>query len=519
MKKARFRIFALSIGILFSSTCFFGIASANQPAKGQKVTQVANASKEAKGAQGAQSSQLAKSDIMNITLASGESRVIPIRGLIRVAINDPEVAEVTVFGSDELYILAKNPGKTDIFAWTRDKKRNIKILVKSSGDLEAMIKKAYPGANVTITMAKGILLLAGTVKDEAEKFGVERLALSFSQKVENALRVSWETGSGNIPKSQSEEVENLIAIPGVKVIIKGESLVLDGEVPDQNKADRARKIASLYSTDIIDLLSIKNPLQVQIEAQILDMDRTEMERIGVNWRTSDTDLEGAINFQEMVGKTNVDKIDPEKLNPYFDTVKVGTMSRSESFSATLHSLINHGKGKIVASPKLTTLSGERATLNVGGQIPVPQTTYIDNRTEVSILWERWGIIVEIEPLVTDDDNISTRIRTEISTLDRANGIVVGQSLVPAKKSRVAETSVSSKCGETIVISGLIQKEQSEVVKKIPLLGDIPALGKLFQHREKTDENRELLIFLTPRVVKAGEDGRILEEAKKEYSLF
>lgn len=440
----------------------------------------------------------------SLTLATGESRLINIRGIIRVTIADPSIADVAVFGSDELFVLGKGTGKTEVYVWAGGKRRTMKLSVKGSGNLGKLISETFPGTSIKVSQVDDVIVLSGAVNDNSEKAGAERLALAYSENVENLIRISApvkDKHSAKIPEpsNETEEIERLIGLDGVRVIIRNDSLVLDGEVNDQNEADRARKIAAVYSEDVVDLLAVKKPLQIFIESRIVDVDRSALDKMGVNWASSAGE-EGTLRYSELIPEVIGDINSADSLLPKYDNLKAGSMYRSDAVMATLQAIINEGRGRIVATPHLLTLSGEKASLNVGGEIPVPTTTYQDNRSEVTISWEQWGINVDIEPVVDGEKNIITKIRTEVSTLDRTNGITVGQSTVPAKKSRVAETMVSTREGATVVISGLIQKEETERNKSVPFLSGLPGIGRLFNHKETVVEERELLIFLTPTLL-------------------
>jgi pilus assembly protein CpaC len=165
--------------------------------------------------------------------------------------------------------------------------------------------------------------------------------------------------------------------------------------------------------------------------------------------------------------------------------------------STLASAINlmeqKGDAIVLAEPILSCRSGGAARFLAGGEIPLPTTSPLGAS---SVQFKPYGIKFEISPTLTESGSISARVMTELSTLDPA--IKVGD--LPAFLSRQTETEVNLNEGETLVISGLISEDKSKTLDKMPGLGNIPVLGKLFSSRDFRERRSEMVVFVTPRFI-------------------
>ena len=166
---------------------------------------------------------------------------------------------------------------------------------------------------------------------------------------------------------------------------------------------------------------------------------------------------------------------------------------------TLSALVTKGKAKVLSRPSVTTLIGEQATIQIGGQIPY--STYSDTGRPV-VQFKDYGIILQFKPIIDTQKRITSMVHTEVSNI--SGQAVDGQPII-AKRS--ADAVVNLHSGETMVIGGLMDSSETKSVTKIPLLGDIPILGEFFKHTSKSRDKRELIILVTPRIVGEEEAGQ------------
>ncbi len=216
---------------------------------------------------------------------------------------------------------------------------------------------------------------------------------------------------------------------------------------------------------------------------------------------SQSALMAGLSWGSVSDTTNNSSITPNNLslseNSPPPLVAFGSLTR-QALSASIQLLINHGKAKILSKPKLLAVSGEDASFLAGGEVPYVTESKLGS---TNVQWKPYGVKLKTRPTIDADGNISASIRAEVSGLDPQNGVSVGNGIVvPALRTRWVETTVYMKSGSTLVIAGLIDEESQKLTSGIPLLSDIPLLGELFRFTDNTQNQTELVIFVTPSLV-------------------
>jgi pilus assembly protein CpaC len=175
---------------------------------------------------------------------------------------------------------------------------------------------------------------------------------------------------------------------------------------------------------------------------------------------------------------------------------LGSLNR-QAITASLQLLVNRGKAKVLAKPKLLAVSGEEASFLAGGEVP-----YIVQNSlgASSIDFKPYGVKLNVKPTLDADGNISASLRAEVSGIDSQNGITLNNAVIPALRTRWVETSVYMRSGSTLVIAGLIEDESQKLTSGVPILSDIPLLGELFKFTDNSQTQTELVIFVTPSLV-------------------
>ena len=219
----------------------------------------------------------------------------------------------------------------------------------------------------------------------------------------------------------------------------------------------------------------------EVNAQVLEIRKDSTTVFGVNW-------DAALSALELSEKT---------LPPLF---QVGDFERLKKVQVKIDALIKNGYAKVLAKPRLLTISGFKAKFLSGGEIPVMIQNGGQSDSSVHIDWKTYGVKLDIEPTSDVLDNINCVIRVEVSNLDFSAGVSYNGSVVPALKTRWADTSLYVKKGGTIVIGGLLQTEELKRETGIPLLSELPILGGLFRSTETLKQESELVIFVTPSIV-------------------
>jgi Flp pilus assembly secretin CpaC len=179
----------------------------------------------------------------------------------------------------------------------------------------------------------------------------------------------------------------------------------------------------------------------------------------------------------------------------------------DDISTMVKALKSNGIIRVLAEPNIVAASGEKANFLSGGEIPVPvASSGTTGGSTVTIEWKEFGVKVDFVPTIVDEGVINLKIAPEVSSLDFSNGIEISGFRIPAMRTRRAQTTVELRNGETMVIGGLLMEEEIKFERRIPLLGDIPILGHLFRSDRKARTLSELLLVVSPQIVRALPEG-------------
>jgi Flp pilus assembly protein, secretin CpaC len=180
--------------------------------------------------------------------------------------------------------------------------------------------------------------------------------------------------------------------------------------------------------------------------------------------------------------------------------RLGLPIRESFFEAQVNMLVQNQRARILAQPTLLTTNGASASFLAGGEIPIPLVT----QNNVNILWKEFGVKLDVAPTVEGIDNIVLKVRPEVSSLDQAAGVKIGELNVPGIRTRWTETFMQVRSGESMVMSGLLNDQEVEQIDKLPFLAEIPVLGEFFKSRRTTKSRNELVFILTPTLVTQGQ---------------
>jgi pilus assembly protein CpaC len=222
---------------------------------------------------------------------------------------------------------------------------------------------------------------------------------------------------------------------------------------------------------------------VEMGVEILEVDVNSALKAGLNWGS----LSDSKSIQDSL---TVSEIAPPPLE------KIGALQRG-SVATSLQLLLDRGKAKLLAKPKLTVAGGEEASFLSGGEVPYSSS---DKNGSTNVQFKAYGVKLNVSPNPESDGFIRTKVRAEVSGLDYQNGVSSGGTAIPALKTRWAETTVRIRSGSTMVLAGLMQDETQNLTSGLPLLSDIPILGALFRTTHLEHKQSELVIFLTPTLM-------------------
>jgi len=302
-------------------------------------------------------------------------------------------------------------------------------------------------------------------------------------------------------------------LPGndVKVRTVGDSVVLSGAVRSTREAADVRRLAARFvSSDkkVINRLRVEGPNQVNLRVRIVEVSRNVVRNLGINW---DTAFSIGNNFALGVATGGATSIVGSLLAPTPPLIarRGGFNSLggnySKSFgdkSLTVNGIIDalqtNGLVKTLAEPSLTAISGETASFLAGGEfpIPVPQDGGV-----ITVTFKKFGVGLSFTPTIISRNRISLKVVPEVSQLSNIGAIQIQGINVPSLTTRRANTTIELASGQSMAIAGLIQNDVTKDLSKVPGLGDIPILGKLFTSENFRKNESELVIIITPYIVK------------------
>jgi pilus assembly protein CpaC len=318
-------------------------------------------------------------------------------------------------------------------------------------------------------------------------------------------------------------------LPGQEVILaqEGDSVFVRGVVNDMMSADRATAIAASLGKPV-NLLRVKLPAvqqQILLRVRFMDVDRNVTQQLGLNV----TSL-GATNS---IGQISTGQFNPPAMNQLQQNGplnghggiiqqqwQLGSLGNiflwrpDQNILGIIQALQSRGLAQILAEPNLLTMDGKAASFLAGGEIPIPVVqSAAGGLGQISILWKEFGVRINFVPTITPQKTIRLRVAPEVSSLDPAHGITLSGFSVPALSVRRMQTEVELEDGQSFAIGGLLDNRTTETLSKIPGLGDIPILGKLFQSRSINKTNSELLVIVTPELVRPIPAGQALPDLK------
>ena len=290
-------------------------------------------------------------------------------------------------------------------------------------------------------------------------------------------------------------------VPGNTIRIQSldTGILLTGSVRSPGQGETLRRIAARFVKDeksILTQFSVSGPTQVNLRVKILEMSRTVKRQIGINWDAV---------FRTGTWVAGIATFNPTVLGTLFNTRSGGTSSALGSFTSGNYSvstvidlLEDRGLVRVLAQPNLTAMSGKSASFLAGGEFPIPVAQ--DGNT-VTIEFKKFGVGLKFTPVILENNRIHLKVEPEVSQLSDAGSVTVGGLTISALRVRRAQTTVELGSGQTYAIAGLLNSNSTKRLGKIPGIGNIPILGKLFQSEKFEKDETELVILITPYIVR------------------
>ncbi len=439
-----------------------------------------------------------------ISLSVGSSLIVPAPGMTRVAVGDGTVAGIVPTGN-QLVINGKAPGRTTVAIWTRSDRQDYEVVVTepSLDSVEQVIRQSLNVPGLAVSQSPGTIFVTGNVANTTQQAHVNEVLARFEgfakdKKVSIVNAVTIANPLGEVNRAMSADA----GLSRVRVEADGKgNLVVSGTVHDRSQAEaalgRVRSVAgTALSSDgkIIDRIATETTTQIAIKVSILEIDRTGLKQLGLH-------LQGALPDPGSPGGWKIvdpvfNAIEPD-LRQTKPPLNIAPFFRLVRLAPTLDLLIQSGHARVLSSPDLVTSPGQAATFLVGGEIPYAFSSGLGN---TSIVFKEYGVKLDMTPTLLPDGTVQTKIAPEVSDLDFSAGIQVNGFVVPALKTSRLKTDIVTHDGDSVVMGGLLRRIEQRNIQKVPGLGDLPILGKLFRSTNYRTSETDVVFVMTPDVI-------------------
>jgi pilus assembly protein CpaC len=388
----------------------------------------------------------APTDATAIDLLVGRSTILNVGSAIsRVSLTVPDVADAMVTAPQQLLVHGKAPGVISMFVWDR----------------------------------------AGGIK--TYEVNVRR---DLTQLV--------------------EQMRNLFPGEPISVVGSGRDVVISGTVSSKYVIDKAGEVTGGYvekKENVVNLLKQQEGVasnQVMLKVRFAEVSRSAMQELGASFV-----LNGAKSKwfgRSTTGQFPAPEWDEQGRLVFSDFLNLFVLNTKEGLGAVIRALSAKGLFQSLAEPNLIALNGKEASFLAGGEYPYPVVQPSAGVSSVTIQFKEFGIRLNFTPTVLGNDLINLKVRPEVSSLDFSNAITLEGFRVPALSTRRTETEVELQDGQTFAIAGLMNNTLNSTMQKIPGIGDIPVLGYLFRSKAYQKNQSELVVMITPVIVRRGSTG-------------
>jgi pilus assembly protein CpaC len=435
--------------------------------------------KTAKPAAGATESSVSR--VIDIVVG-GQKQIAMGRALQRVAVGDPSVADVLWLKSNGganggLLLVGKSAGRTEMMIWERGQSapQTYTINVSTLAARE-LLGSDTPAVNV----------LGGTAVVTGSAVSME--------SHQRALAVARDSVAKTAGSS-------------------------DASPPSAGKDSGGQSGSSADAKDgsVLDASTIATSPVVQVDVKVVEFSKSVLKEAGFNLFKQNnafafgTFAPSALTSYTGGATTNLQVAATSPISSAFNLiVNLG----SRGIFANLSLLQSNNLARVLAEPTLVALSGQSASFLAGGEIPIPVPQSLGT---ISIVYKPYGIGLTVTPTVLGANRIALKVAPEASQLDFQHALTINGISVPAITTRRADTTVELGDGESFVIGGLIDRETSSNVDKVPMLGDLPVIGAFFKTLQYSQNDRELVIIVTPHLVSPIAKGAVLPATPGEQS--
>jgi pilus assembly protein CpaC len=382
----------------------------------------------------------------DIDLLVGRSTVVNVASPIaRVSLTVPDIADAMVTSPNQLLIHGKKAGTISLFVWDRGGAIST-YEVKVRHDLSTLseqLKQLFPGEPITVIGSGKDVVISGTVSSQYVVEKAANVAAGYVEKAENVV---------NLLKQQEGMASN----------------------------------------------------QVMLRVRFAEVSRSAVQELGASFFANGFKKDW-FGRTAPAGVPSPD-FDDQKGLVFSDFLNLFVFNSKEGLGGVVRALQTKGLFQSLAEPNLIATNGKEASFLAGGEYPYPVIQAGGNSNAVTIMFKEFGVRLSFTPTVLGGDLIHLKVRPEVSSLDFANAVTVQGFRIPALSTRRTETEVELRDGQTFAIAGLMNNTLTNTMSKIPGIGDIPILGHLFRSKAHQKNQTELVVMITPVIIKRGTMG-------------
>jgi pilus assembly protein CpaC len=387
--------------------------------------------------------------VERVSLTAGRSTVLFTDfEIVRIAVTNPAIADATVVQPRQILVDGKSPGTVSLIVWSADDRKHYDLAVEPAvTTLQQQLRILFPGEDIQVNATEEAIILSGHVSGNPIALRAAEIAQASSAKM---------------------KVINMLQLPGGQ-----------------------------------------ESQQVMLQVRFAEVNRRAITELGANFFMTRPDIAGRSTTQQFSapglesGQTRGDPLDVT----FSDFLNLFFFQREEGIGAVIKALQSRGFFQSLAEPNLIAYNGQEASFLAGGEIPIPVVQGASANAAVSVVYKEFGIRLTFKPTIAGDV-IRLMVRPEVSSLDFGNGITLQGFRIPALTTRRAETHVELRDGQSFAIAGLLDNVTQEDAARIPLLSAIPILGNLFKSKAERAERTELMVLITPRLVRALEPDEV-----------
>ncbi len=453
-----------------------------------------------------------------VGMGAGKSLMIQFPTPLKdVLVADPLRMDAVVQSSNQVFLIAKQPGATNAFFFDQNGQQILTLEVAIGADLsglEQLLRRLIPGSNVTIDTAGKAVVLTGSVRTPLDSSRATDIAREFVKASKGQIA----SYGGMVPGANGLGTGQL----------GGLSLSLNG-----SGARGGTGTDDLTERPVINMIAVEGEEQVMLKVHVAEVNRQILKQFGINLgaQINAGSIQTSVLTQNALpltaaaglGRLAIPGIGTQALtagstascvtagvlcnwNPGPSANTYGASGTSGSFNLgggnsitqAMQALERDGLIRTLAEPNLTAVSGESAKFLAGGEYPVPTT---DSTGQVSVTYKEYGVGIAFTPVVLSEGRISLKIETEVSELTTDGAVTLSNITIPALSKRQAKSTVELPSGGSIAMAGLISDKVKQNIDGFPGLKDLPVLGTLFRSRDFIKEETELVVIVTPYMVR------------------